>query len=169
MRALGKKHSPKTKAKMSEARLRYLHTAGFELMGVAPTRWGEIPFRSTWELATLWWMESDRDVETLRYEAIRVPYVYMGVPKWYVPDFLVQGREKTFVVEVKPKTFVRKDLKTRLKFEAAELYCRARNWTFIVISETELRASAFPRFVSTGTTPSTTYQSQVRAIMLQTG
>lgn len=169
MRARGKKHSAETKAKMSEARLKHLQTAGFEFLGRASLRFGEIPFRSTWEMAFLWYASMDPRIEHLRYESIFIPYMFDGVQRWYVPDFEISMGGETFLIEVKPLTFVRKDQQTKAKFRAALHFCRERSWTFTCISELELKSTESFVFPPQGDTRSTTYVSQQLGTSSPTG
>lgn len=146
MKAQGRKHSPDTKAKMSAARIKYLQTAGFEVMGHQPTRWGMIPYRSTWEQASIVHLEAQESVESLEYEALTIPYSFGGVSKLYVPDFRITTTTgKVFLLEVKPKKFLKSDAQTQAKVSAALKFCDERGWGFVTISEAEL-AGEFPLF-----------------------
>ena len=146
MKARGKKHSAATKEKMSVARLQHLQTAGFDLMGHQQTRWGLMPYRSSWELTTIRHLNSNPNVTSVRYESVVIPYDFDGMQKNYVPDFLVENLQgETYLVEVKPKKFLLTDPKTQAKIEAAKVYCTTHGWSLVLITEAELK-DGFPLF-----------------------
>lgn len=146
MKARGKRHSPETKEKMSQARLQHLQTAGFVFMGHQQTRWGLMPYRSTWELATIRHLDANPNVVRVWYETVVIPYTFDEVQKNYVPDFLVENaRGEFYLVEVKPRKFLQSDPQTMAKIAAARAYCEAQRWSLVLVSEIELK-SEFPLF-----------------------
>lgn len=56
-----------------------------------------------------------------------------GKERKYIPDFIIETNWMTVVAEIKPADQVKK-IRNRLKFEAAETYCKKRGWFFIVVT-----------------------------------
>ena len=72
---------------------------------------------------------------TMLYEATKVPYGKRKVRNYIVDLTLPQTRT---LVEVKPSS--RADNKNnRSKREGAEAWCRANGWTYVIVTEEELR------------------------------
>ena len=80
-------------------------------------------YRSSWELATMKWLDVDESVTTWNYECQRIPYTYNENKRWYVPDFLIEfsdGHKEMW--EIKPKEFVESSA-CKLKTQAAQAFC----------------------------------------------
>lgn len=91
----------------------------------------ELNYRSSWELATIKWLDNNDEIITYEYEKIRIVY-YMkeadrNHKRNYIPDFLItfkDGHKELW--ELKPQEFTKNE-KTQLKAEAAIKYCRENN------------------------------------------
>ena len=94
-------------------------------------------FRSLLELSVIRNLEADGLVlgSTMLYEATRVPYGREGRRTYVVDLTLPQMRT---LVEVKPSS--RADNRNNTaKRRAAEEWCRANGWTYLIVTEEELR------------------------------
>jgi hypothetical protein len=99
----------------------------------------EVWYRSSWELAFMKYLDSKDDVVSCDYESVRIPYYGTdGDKRNYIPDFLIEYRNKKELVEIKP--YLRKDSEVnKRKFKAAREYCKDNNIKFKVISERYLK------------------------------
>lgn len=123
-----------------------------------------IVWRSTWELKTMMFFDSNSNILEWSSEEIAIPYLSPIDGKYhrYFVDFWVKkrlpsGQLECTLVEVKPKSqtvapiqgtqstkgkrYVKEVctyLTNQAKFAAAERYCNERNWKFILITEKEL-------------------------------
>ena len=121
-----------------------------------------IIYRSGWEAKFMSYLDSHPDVLEWSSEEIAIPYLSPIDGKYhrYFPDFVVKrkdrsGKIETLMVEIKPKKqTVPPTKKKRItkryilevqtwginssKWEAAEKYCKARNWKFMKLTEDEL-------------------------------
>ena len=86
-------------------------------------------FASGWERLLMERLDQLKVTWTKNHH-IRIPYTSGGQERNYVPDFLVSGNT---LVEI--KGYHRKD--TALKHEAAERFCAARNWAFVVLTSVD--------------------------------
>lgn len=120
---------------------------------------GSAIFRSSWELRLMSFLDTHPNVIAWGSECVRIPYVnpLTGKSTSYVPDFLIkyqdkQGRQRTELVEVKPKkeTFMeaaksRRDkafvLLNTAKWTAAMNFCSKNGITFRVINEDSIFAN----------------------------
>ena len=125
-----------------------------------PTR---IVYRSSWEMMVMSKLDSHPDVLQWSSEEIVIPYLdaSTGKRRRYFPDFYVKkrnasdGRIVEQLIEVKPKAQTKPPaVKTKptkryinevmtwgtnkSKWEAAEAYCKAKGWTFVIITEDHL-------------------------------
>mgnify|MGYP003628179872 FL=1 len=120
---------------------------------------GPIIFRSSWERKFCIYCERTPDIEAWSSESVKVKYFNPSDNKYhtYYPDYLVRlTNGKTFLVEVKPKSQLKKPNKPKrqtpktiksykwaynawmlnmLKKEAAEHFCKSRNWKFLLVTE----------------------------------
>jgi hypothetical protein len=119
-------------------------------------------FRSSYELKFMNWVDANSSVVKWSSEETIIPYVCPTDNRAhrYFVDFKIQikgkdGIVQTYLVEIKPasqtvppkpraknnKRFLIEAgtyLKNRAKFEAAERYCKDRNWKFIILTEHHL-------------------------------
>lgn len=100
-------------------------------------------YRSEWELRYMIWLDTNDDVRTYSYEALKITYVSNLKSKRlrnYIPDFLVtmsDGRE--LLVEIKPKRFLEKPINKK-KFDSARAWCAENSREFVILTEIELSA-----------------------------
>lgn len=121
-----------------------------------------IIYRSLWERKAMVWFDENPSVLQWASEEVVIPYVSPidNRVHRYFPDFLIKakgldGRVKTMLIEVKPKSQteppVKKKKNTRkylnevatwgvndAKWKAAREYCADRLWEFHIITEKEL-------------------------------
>ncbi len=93
-------------------------------------------FRSLLELSVIRHLESEGLIlgDTMLYEATRIPYGKIRIRNYVVDLTLPQNR---MLIEVKPSSRAENRNNTK-KREAAEAWCRANGWTYIIITEQEL-------------------------------
>lgn len=85
-------------------------------------------FRSIFELSFL---KINLNENLKSAENIKIPYIdYNGIERNYLPDF-INGNE---LIEIKPESF-KNSLENKLKFEAAEKYCKEHKLIFKVYTE----------------------------------
>lgn len=121
-----------------------------------------IIYRSSWELKLMVWLDTHPDIIQWGSEEIVIPYrspIDNKIHR-YFPDFFVRKRDRSgkienVVIEIKPynQTMPPKTQQKRTKkyinevytwgvnsskWEAANEYCKDRNWKFIVMTEKDL-------------------------------
>jgi hypothetical protein len=98
----------------------------------------EFHYKSRYECVVLECLEAIDEVAAYGYEPIKggIPYLFEGEPHHYHPDLVIQFQDGHIEVwEIKPTS--QTDLAVnKAKWAAAELYCQARNWGFVIITET---------------------------------
>lgn len=119
-----------------------------------------IIYRSLWERRVMVYLDENANVLKWSSEEIVIPYLSPVDGRYhrYFPDFYVQTKEGSMILEVKPMSqSVPPEVKTKTgrvtkkhirevmtygvnqaKWIAAEEYCKDRNWKFKVITEKEL-------------------------------
>ena len=102
----------------------------------------EMHYRSSWELATMRWLDSNAVVQTYQYESIRIPYLTQEserqVQRHYVPDFLIEftsGKKELW--ELKPEKLSQNE-KTKAKVCAANEFCVNNNMSFKLLHKQDL-------------------------------
>jgi hypothetical protein len=81
----------------------------------------------------------DKMVEQISFQPIGIKYNYKGRTRKYFPDYLLRTIEGKYVlVEVKLKKYADTD-KNRAKFMAGEEHCRLKGWSFMVVTEDQVR------------------------------
>ena len=133
----GKHHTDDAKASMSEkhslafveGRRKQYGKNGHKHGTYTSSKTGiEMTYRSSWELATMKWLDANPDVQTYSYESLRIPYWILelsGVKqkRHYVPDFLVTFTDaRKELWELKPAAFSN-NTKTEIKQTAAKTWC----------------------------------------------
>lgn len=127
-------HTEISRAKMSETHSRNIIEGKAYIYGGSKHKSGwhtsskgndEQPmfYHSSWEEALMFHFDEDKNVIRYVFERLRIAYYYQGKKRHYVPDFLVtycDGRRS--LIEIKPKQFLDNE-KTKLKAEAAQIYC----------------------------------------------
>lgn len=121
-----------------------------------------IVYRSGWELKLMIYLDDHPDVIEWASEEFAIPYISPidGRKHRYFPDFWVKKRNRdgvieVVVIEVKPKSQSvppkKQTKKTKkyinevvtwginqAKWDAAEKFCRSRQWKFVKMTEKEL-------------------------------
>lgn len=121
-----------------------------------------IIYRSRWELRLMDYLDKHPDVIQWASEEFTIMYLHPvdNRPHRYFPDFWVKkkgkdGKEEIWVIEVKPekqtkepkkpkkvnKTYINECIAysiNKSKWEAAENFCKDRNWRFMIFTEKEL-------------------------------
>jgi len=117
---------------------------------------GAPKYRSGWELAFMRFCDSNDHIITWSSESLYIPYrnPMTGKPTRYVPDFLIQYRNKanqvvTEVIEIKPKkqSIIESKASNRdravvavnyAKWDAAQKWCKRNGLTFRVVTEEDI-------------------------------
>ena len=113
-------------------------------------------YRSGWELAFMRFCDSNDHIISWSSESLTIPYrnPLTGKPTRYIPDFLIQYRNKhnqvvTELIEIKPKkqSILESKASNRdraivavnyAKWAAAQAWCRCNGLTFRVITEDDI-------------------------------
>lgn len=116
-----------------------------------------IVYRSSWEYKVFEWCDANPKVKSWSSEEIIIPYFYEVDKKYhrYYPDIKIVMESKTILVEIKPeketappigerrtKRYITEGLtyvKNMNKWQAAENYCKDRNWDFQIWTEKTLQ------------------------------
>lgn len=86
-----------------------------------------LSYRSSLEKKFIQYLENSEKFVGYLYEAIKIPYIYKGTQRIYIPDFLVKTKDQEYIlIEVKPHNQVNL-LVNKLKFKAAEEYLKRNN------------------------------------------
>lgn len=101
-------------------------------------------FESTLERDALFLYDMDETVELVEEQPVAIPYTSNGKKKIYTPDLLVIYQEKTKfqtkLIEIKYKAELeQKKEQLKVKFDAANKYCKERGWVFCVLTEEDIR------------------------------
>ena len=98
----------------------------------------ELHYRSSYELRALQKLEVNIEVISFDVEAMRIPYIWRGKERIYLPDIWVLYRNKTQqIIEVKAAWNINDD-RVQAKLKAAELFCSLRGIAFIVWTEKDI-------------------------------
>lgn len=96
-----------------------------------------IRYDSSWELDRMAYFEKDTSVVSYRKNPVQIPYSLNGQTHYYFPDFMVQYKDGTRVLEeIKPREFL-KDSKVRQKIKVATLFCKNLRIQFRIVSQKE--------------------------------
>jgi predicted P-loop ATPase/GTPase len=98
-------------------------------------------YRSSWEKVMMLHLDNDVNVVRYGYERVRIPYYDTDNHKrHYVPDFLIENVNSSHVLcEIKPKQFLDNE-KTRLKADAANVWCETlKNHQYVILTSEDLR------------------------------
>lgn len=93
--------------------------------------------RSSFESTYARILDDDVTVMAWEHEPFRIPYLFEGSTRNYVPDFLVTRDSGMSLVEVKPAGLISSPLNLA-KQHAAQLWCEANSVTFQTITENDL-------------------------------
>lgn len=107
--------------------------------GAFHTRKGDrwIATDSTYEYARLEQLDADPDVIDVGRCDIRIPYIFLGKQRTYIPDFTVTRVDGIVVEEVKPLRWVN-DPVVLAKASAAASYLNAMGIAYRVVSEEDI-------------------------------
>lgn len=83
-------------------------------------------FRSNWE--AVYWLLNQH----LKYEKLRIPYMYENKQRIYITDFI--DEKNKIVYEIKPKSQI-ENSKNKSKIKELKKWCELNNWKFIIISD----------------------------------
>lgn len=143
----GRSHSDKTRSKMSDMKTRAIVEGRFKPYGTNNKK-GHYEssktmkthfFKSSWEEATMRYLDVSPDVTTWDYECVRIPYVYNDNKRWYVPDFMVTfvgGHRELW--EVKPEQFLDTE-RVKRTTEAGSSYCHSHGMQYVVLTGQALK------------------------------
>ena len=96
-------------------------------------------YRSSWEHDVYQCLENLDEVSSYNVEHFPIEYYWKGRTKRYFPDLFItfkDGRHEIW--EIKPDNQKSLDM-NKAKWMACESHCEKRNWTFKVISESEIK------------------------------
>ena len=114
-------------------------------------------YRSLWEKSVFMWCDNNPKVKGWSSEEIVIPYYYDADKRYhrYFPDIKIIFEDKILLVEIKPeketvtptgpkrtKRYINEGftyIKNMNKWEAAEAYCKDRNWQFQIWTEKTLQ------------------------------
>lgn len=96
-------------------------------------------FRSGFECEFYKVLEKRNDVVRYSAESLEIEYFFEGTTHRYIPDILVEYKNgKKEIWEIKPKNQTKLP-RNLAKWQAANEFCKKRNWEFIVLTERGLR------------------------------
>lgn len=96
-------------------------------------------FRSGLECEFYKILEKKSDVVRYSVESLEIDYFYEGGKHRYIPDIFVEyntGKKELWEIKPKNQTKLPKNV---AKWQAANEYCKKRNWNFIVLTEAGLK------------------------------
>ena len=96
-------------------------------------------FRSNFECEFYKILEKKTDVVRYNAECLEIEYYFNGTVHRYIPDILVEytnGKKQVWEIKPKNQTKLPRNL---AKWQAANEYCRKRNWEFMVLTEKGLK------------------------------
>ena len=118
--------------------------------------------RSLWERRLCRYLDENINITKWGSEELSIPYYSSTDKKMhkYYPDFIIEkqnknGTDKVCIIEVKPKKQTKPPKKPKKKsknyinecirytinlekWDAAEIFCKKRNWDFIIITEDDI-------------------------------
>lgn len=97
-----------------------------------------VDFESMIERDYLYLLDFEPDVEWFEEQPLTIGYRLDGQDLRYTPDFHV-ARGGNLLVECKPAALVAAP-ENQPKFRAARAWCAERSWTFLVVTDKEIRA-----------------------------
>jgi hypothetical protein len=121
-----------------------------------------IIYRSGWELKFMLYVDSHPEIVEWGSEEFSIPYrspidnrIHRYYPDFYVKKKTKDGKSQTMVVEIKPlkqtiepqkqnkktKRYINEVMTWGInssKWQAAQEFCKERNWQFLILTEKEL-------------------------------
>jgi hypothetical protein len=103
-----------------------------------------VAFESLLERDYIYLLEFDSDVLCYKEQPITITYCHSNKNYKYTPDFLVQRKNRTQLIEIKPQSKLQKLLCDDLiikKFNAATHFCKSNGYSeFKIITDKEIRS-----------------------------
>lgn len=115
------------------------------LTGKTATGGSSVAFESSLERDWTILLDFDEDVRGYIDQPFTLSYTHEGEEHHYTPDYLadfgrLSGKSKRVVYEVKFREELRKKWQEHYpRFRAANHHCRARGWTFTILTDVEIR------------------------------
>jgi hypothetical protein len=93
-------------------------------------------YDSMTELATMMWLDITFG-KWYKNTKLRIPYIFEGKNRKYIPDFIVQSNYPITILEIKGSN---DKPELPFKFEAAEKYCKENKMEFTTMSYQTIRS-----------------------------
>ncbi|PQP83582.1 hypothetical protein C0Q44_02500 [Paenibacillus sp. PCH8] len=98
-----------------------------------------IPWDSFLERDYIRLADFDLEVNMIYAQDEQITYLYNGKVRNHFPDFkVITNDNQVWIVEVKPNAFVN-DEENQKKYLAGRAFCEERGWTYIVVTEDDIR------------------------------
>lgn len=113
--------------------------------GFFPSQKNERPvaFESLLELDYIYLLEFDDDVVKYTEQPLTITYTISNRSYKYTPDFLVERKNKTQLIEIKPESKLQIILNDESKFnkyKAAAQYCKSKEYSsFEIVTDNDIR------------------------------
>ena len=98
-----------------------------------------VAFESLIEQDYLYILDYEANVIAFEEQPVTIQYAWQGKPRGYTPDFLVRREEGCELVECKPAALVNGEDNQR-KFAVAQEWCKPKDWSFVVVTDQDLRS-----------------------------
>jgi len=83
-------------------------------------------------------IELERDAAVVKWtkkHGIKIPYTFLGIRRYYIPDFVVEYRDGTKEIHETKGLPLLLWLSTKLKGQSAQDFCAARGWRYKQITK----------------------------------
>lgn len=135
----GKKHTTESREKISETRTKKIlngdYHSWFSKGKIFSHKMNkELFFQSSWEKQFLEKLDKDLEVLSFISTPFSIDYHLYGYKRKYIPDLLVNKKNKIYIIEIKPSAFLEADI-NKAKFKAAQEYCQEKGMIFEVWTE----------------------------------
>jgi len=83
-------------------------------------------------------IELERDAVVVKWtkkHGIKIPYTFLGIRRYYIPDFVVEYRDGTKEIHETKGLPLLLWLSTKLKGQSAQDFCAARGWRYKQITK----------------------------------
>ncbi len=98
-----------------------------------------VAFESLIEQDYLYVLDFEAAVTAFEEQPLTIEYIREGNRHTYTPDFLVKREDACTLVECKPASLIYKE-ENQIKFAVAKEWCLSKNWSFVVITDQDLRS-----------------------------
>jgi predicted nuclease of restriction endonuclease-like RecB superfamily len=97
-------------------------------------------YRSSWEKKFMEYCDKSPKVTKWSTEFLPIPYIRPddGQVHRYYPDFFILANDKKYIIEIKPFNQTKSPINIA-KWKAAKQYCKEHDYTFLVLTEKELK------------------------------